>query len=214
MEAEKKEHPLTKANRERREAKEAAEKAAAENARFTTTTEEPEILTEKPEPSIPLSQVGDLVAQKVAEAMAQFQPQQAVAPTPQPQFIHKEEYNIDKEIPEFDNWEIKTREYRLKDGYKPITYSLQRAHNGHNALQYFNKKTGKTHTMRYASNQPSFFIENQSTNPADILDAEILFNFGRLLLTEEHTNLQKFLHIHPQFGLKFEEYDQIGRAHV
>ena len=168
--------------------------------------QEPDILYKAPEPSVPLSEVQKMMEAFEAKIMANL-PKQNTSQTPAPVFMQKDEYNIDKDIPEFDNWEIKPREYRLLENKRPITYSLQRAHNSTNALQYFNKATGKTHTMRYSSNQPSFFIENQSTNPADIMDAEILFNFGKIYLGSENTNMQKFLTIHPQYGVTFKEYD-------
>jgi hypothetical protein len=49
-----------------------------------------------------------------------------------------------------------------------------------NPLQYTNKETRKVHILRYATNQPSFFIEKQSTEPGSVLISEIIFNYGRL----------------------------------
>lgn len=173
-------------------------------------------LSNTQEPTVPLSEV-----KKMMEEMEQRftqNLQQNSTPT-QPQnypSLQPQTFDITDNIPEFKNWEVKEREYRLVDNQRPITRSIQRAHTKERALQYFNKETGKTHTMRYSSNQPSFFIENQSKDPKDILDAEIIFNFGTLKLGVEDTNLQKFLHIHTDFGVLFEEHDpsKLARQNV
>jgi hypothetical protein len=54
----------------------------------------------------------------------------------------------------------------------------------------------KLHILRYATNQPSFFIEKQSTEPGSVLISEIIFNYGRLKVSADNINLQKFLFIH------------------
>lgn len=118
-----------------------------------------------------------------------------------------ENFDIIDNIEEFQNWEVKERQYRLVDNQKPIWRSIQRAHTQQSALQYVDKKTGKTHIMRYSPNQPSFFVENQSKDPNAIMDVQIAFDWGTLNLGVENTNLQKFLHIHPHNGKLFEEYD-------
>jgi len=175
--------------------------------------EKPAILTnenfvENPntEPSVPLSEV-----RKMMEEMEQrFIQNQQNATQAKPQnyaSLQPQNFDIIDKIPEFQNWEVKEREYRLVDNQRPITRSIQRAHTKERALQYFDKETQKTYTMRYSSNQPSFFIENQSKDPKDIMDAEIIFNFGTLKLGVADTNMQKFLHIHKDFGVLFEEHD-------
>lgn len=167
----------------------------------TTTVETPKTK----EQMIPISQVEAIAREAVAKAMGNI-PQ---TPQPiQPQFYtSKKDYDIDDDIPEIANWEIKDREYRLKDGKRPLTYSIRRAHSKDHSMQYFNKRTGKTHTMRWSPNQTSFFIEKQSTNPADILDEEIVFIKGTLTVPANNPNLQKFLHIIPETGKVFVEYN-------
>ena len=118
-----------------------------------------------------------------------------------------ENFDIIDNIEELQNWEVKQREYRLVNNQRPLWRSIQRAHTPQSSLQYFDKKTGKTHTMRYSPNQPSFFVENQSKDPNAIMDVQIAFNFGTLVLGIDDTNLQKFLHIHKHNGVLFEEYD-------
>ena len=202
METQVKEHHFAKAARLKREA---AEKlASGETPIVEEVTKEEVVATETlktPEHTVLLSDVKKLIA----EALANQQPQ-----TPQPVqqvFTSKKDYDIDDDIPEIANGELKPREYRLVGGKRPITHSIRRAHSAQMAMQYFNKRTGKTHTMRWSPNQTSFFIEKQSTNPADILDEEIVFSFGTLNVPENNPNLQKFLHIHPLKGILFEEYN-------
>ncbi len=164
------------------------------------------------EPSIPLSVVDKMISDAIAKNNAS-----STTSTAQ-QVVYKQNnteiFDIQDNIPEFENWEIKPREFRLVDNQRPITRSIQRAHNNQTALQYFDKRNGKTYTMRYSSNQPSFFIENQSKDPKDILDAEIIFQYGTLKLGVENTNLQKFLFIHSGNGVIFEEYDPSKLARI
>lgn len=199
METQVKEHHFAKAAREKREA---AEKLASGE----TTTETPIVEEVKKEavlePTILLSDVKKMIAEALANQPTPQAPQQI-----QQVFTSKKDYDIDDDIPEIANWELKPREYRLMNGKRPITHSIRRAHSANFAMQYFNKRTGKTHTMRWSPNQTSFFIENQSTNAADILDEEIVFGFGTLNVPENNPNLQKFLHIHPLKGILFDEYN-------
>ena len=204
------EHHLARMHREKREAAERL--ASGEAIVETPVTEntksekvaEPEVLT-KPKVEEPAIDINKLIADAVAKALAS-------QPSAQPQAVQqvytsKKDYDIDDDIPEIANWELKSREYRLMNGKRPITHSIRRAHSLQMAMQYFNKRTGKTHTMRWSPNQTSFFIEKQSTNAADILDEEIVFSFGTLNVPENNPNLQKFLHIHPLKGILFEEYN-------
>jgi len=158
------------------------------------------------EPTVPLSKVKEMMDEMKKSILADL----PKTSSSQPQVyasLQPQTFDVTDNIPEFQNWEVKEREYRLVDNQRPITRSIQRAHNKERALQYFDKEKGKAYTMRYSSNQPSLFIENQSKDPKDIMDAEIIFEFGTLKLGVVDTNLQKFLHIHPDYGVLFEEHD-------
>ena len=179
-----------------------------------STEENPPTTTEEKEPSIPLSEVQKMMEKMKSDILANL-PQQTNAQqnSPSPQiFMQPTAYDIDDDIDELKDWEVKDREYRLMDGKRPISHSIQRAHSATSAMQYFNKRTGKTHTMRWSTNQPSFFVENQSKNAADILDAEIVFEFGTLKVYQNNPNLQKFLRIHPLNGILFKEYDAVQES--
>ena len=207
METKEKEHHFAKAARLKREA---AEKLASGDTATETPVQEEQIKATE----TPAFDVEKLIADAVAKALANL-PQQTNAQqnSSSPQmFMQPTAYDIDDDIDELKDWELKDREYRLMDGKRPITHSIQRAHSATSAMQYFNKRTGKTHTMRWSTNQPSFFVENQSKNAADILDAEIVFEFGTLKVYQNNPNLQKFLHIHPLNGILFKEYSAVEES--
>jgi len=210
MEPQVKEHWKTK---EVREAKEAAERLASGETTTETPAQEEQITTNQ-SAATPVVNIEKLIADAVAKALANL-PQQTNAQqnSPAPQmFMQPVAYDIDDDIDELKDWEVKDREYRLMDGKRPISHSIQRAHSATSAMQYFNKRTGKTHTMRWSTNQPSFFVENQSKNAADILDAEIVFEFGTLKVYQNNPNLQKFLRIHPLNGILFKEYSAMEES--
>lgn len=166
------------------------------------------------EPLLPLSEVQSMMEKLKSEILnnlpqATNAQQNSVAPQ---MFMQPIAYDIDDDIEELKEWEVKDREYRLVDGKRPISYSIPRAHTSSNPMNYFNKRTNKTHTMRWSTNQPSFFVENQSKNAADILDSEIVFDFGTLMVYANNPNLQKFLQIHPLNGILFKEYSAIEES--
>lgn len=156
----------------------------------------------------------------ISEAKAMFAEMlknAAPAPISQPQFQpqyqapERRDYDID-DIPELRDWEMKDREYELCDGTKPISCSIPSKHSKEIPLQYTNKDTKKVHILRYATNQPSFFIEKQSTEPGSVLISEIIFNYGRLKVSADNINLQKFLAIHSYKDVLFKEYDPKAKS--
>jgi len=175
-----------------------------------STEEKPPTTTEEKEPSIPLSQVSEMLDKLVAEKLKGMSFSQPQYP-PQYQAPQvKEEYDIE-DLPEFKNWEVKDREYEYLEG-KPVSASIPSKHTDLVPLQYFNKEKNKVHILRYASNQPTFFQENQSKEPGSVILAEILFKFGRLKVPANEINLQKFLHIHPYKDKIFKEYDPKAKS--
>jgi hypothetical protein len=169
----------------------------------------------------PIAQeVGKEATMTVSEAKAMFAEMlksMAPAPVPQQQFqpqyqsSQRVEHDID-DIPELRDWEMKDREYELCDGTKPISCSIPSKHSKEIPLQYTNKDTKKVHILRYATNQPSFFIEKQSTEPGSVLISDIIFNYGRLKVSADNINLQKFLAIHSYKDTLFQEYDPKAKS--
>lgn len=176
-------------------------------------SKEPNILlekTEEVEPSIPLSQVEAMMEKMLAQKMQAIEtPKPQEAPRFQSPSNFQDGVNVD-DIPELRDWEIKDRIYELADGTKPVSCSIAKEHTSLIPLQYFNKEKNSVHIMRYATNQPSFFVEKQSKEPGSVLVSEIIFNFGRLSVPASNITLQKFLAIHPHKDIVFREYDPLA----
>lgn len=171
----------------------------------------PQVQEENKEPSIPLSQVQEMVNAAVAASMKSISvPAPAQTPQVQPQQYFKVEQDID-DIPEFRNWEMKDREYELVEG-RPISCSIASKHTKEIPLQYTNKEKQSVHILRYAVNQPSFFVEKQSKEEGSVVLNEIIFYYGRLKVPAENVTLQKFLAIHPHKGITFKEYDPLAKS--
>lgn len=168
---------------------------------------------EEKEQTIPLSQVNDIVARMVAESLKNIQvPQsQQSFSNAQSQSRFKDEFNAD-DIPELRNWEMKDREYELCDTIKPISYSIAKEHTATTPLQYTNRENQTVNIMRYATNQPSFFVDKQSKEPGSVLVSDIIFSYGRLRVPANNITLQKFLAIHPHKDIVFKEYDPLAKS--
>lgn len=215
---EKKEHHMAKAAREKREAESAgnSDLIAKLDAVKALGPEEP-IIYQKPLPddepierSIPVSEVGRLVAEQMAEFMKNYQapaPQVIYqqAPVQQPA-AYKIDYDIN-DIPELEGWTMKDRMYVFTDGRRPKSESICKQHSAHRSLQYTNKVTQTVLPLRYASNQTSFFIEKQSKEPGSVLSTDIIFIDGILKVPANNILLQKFLAIHPDMNIEFKEFD-------
>lgn len=177
----------------------------------TQDSEEPNILPQSKEETIPVSKMTEMFERMFAERMKSVEtpPQQSYQAQSQPQF--KQENNID-DIPELRDWVMKDREYELCDEVKPISCSIAKEHTATMPLQYTNKETQAVHIMRYATNQPSFFIEKQSKEPGSVLVADVIFDYGRLRVPANNVTLQKFLAIHPHLNIVFKEYDPLAKS--
>lgn len=176
----------------------------------TQDLEEPNILPQVKEESIPVSQMTEMFERMFAERMKSVEtPKPQAVQAPEPRF--REENNVD-DIPELRNWVMKDREYEICDTVKPISQSISKEHTDTMPLQYTNKDTQTVHIMRYATNQPSFFVEKQSKEPGSVLVSDIIFNYGRLKVPASNITLQKFLAIHPHNGVVFKEYDPTAKS--
>jgi hypothetical protein len=98
--------------------------------------------------------------------------------------------------------EVKNKIYMLKDGLRPLTYTLSNRHKADLPLQYFDKKTNTLKPLRYATNQESIFISEQT---GEVTLGNIVFEAGVLVVSHENPTLQKFLDLHPRNGFLFEE---------
>lgn len=113
------------------------------------------------------------------------------------------------DLPELRDWEVKDRTYVALTNTKAISMNIRSKHKSRSQLQYFNKEKGTQHALRYATNESSFFVENQSNNA---IASHILMLDGFLEVPAHEVNLQKFLAIHPDNGIVFKELDERAEA--
>jgi len=96
----------------------------------------------------------------------------------------------------------KDRIYRLKTKAMPICYMLPTRHTHRHPLLHLDQDTNTQRALRYASNQKSFFEDEQDGNA--ILEP-IIFDDGSLVVRKNEVLKQKFMDIHPLNGKVFEE---------
>tara|TARA_R100000935_G_scaffold25730_1_gene45571 strand:- start:204 stop:998 length:795 start_codon:yes stop_codon:yes gene_type:complete len=111
---------------------------------------------------------------------------------------------IKKETKPVDNWEYKIRRYFLLGGKKPLTHTIPSRHSTRYPLVWFDKDLGYERELRYATNQKSVFVDEQSGNATL---KHVIFEDGILVVPAEKRNLQEFLLHHPHRGLIFGEFN-------
>jgi hypothetical protein len=160
-----------------------------------------DVVTAK-EPTIPLSEVQELIRASVKEALALQTEAKKEVEKPQQSYFQEKE-NTD-EIPGLENFEFKDRTYVSLNGSKAITQDVLNRHKAKSPCQWLNPRTKKLMTLRYSSNQSSIFVEEQT---GEVLNTYIIMKDGMLRVPKENVTLQKFLAIHPHNGTRFEELD-------
>lgn len=109
-----------------------------------------------------------------------------------------------------DTWEIKDRTYVLKGNKTPLTYTLSSRHTSRYPLMWFDEELGYSRELRYASNQKSPFVDEQSGYSTL---SHIVFRDGALVVPREQQSLQKLLSLyHPQRDKTYKELDNVQEA--
>jgi len=109
-----------------------------------------------------------------------------------------------KEKPAKESWEVKDRVYYLLGNKTPLTLTIPGKHTKKHALLYFDEKTGKQREIRYATNQDSPLVDEQS---GECTMGHIVFRDGTLKTTKDQVNLQKLLSLyHPLKGRIYDEF--------
>ena len=107
-------------------------------------------------------------------------------------------------------WEIKDRTYVIKGSNQPPLVSIQAKHNSKKPLLWFDEKKGYNRELRYATNQKSPFVDEQ-TGYATL--GHIYFRNGSLTVPKEKQALQKLLSIyHPKKDSTYAELTPIKDA--
>ena len=109
-----------------------------------------------------------------------------------------------KEIPSAEEgWEIKDRTYFLRGDREPLTFTLKSRHTEKYPLLYFDTQTNTQRALRYATNQPSPFVDEQK---GEVTLKHIMFKDGTLIVPKQEQALQKLLSLyHPDRDKRYSE---------
>ena len=103
-----------------------------------------------------------------------------------------------------DGWEIKDRFYYLTGSKSPLTYTIPSRHSERVPLLWFDEEKGEQRAIRYATNQPSPFVDEQK---GEVTLNHIVFRDGSLHVPKQQQALQKLLSLyHPWNGVKYKEH--------
>ena len=103
-----------------------------------------------------------------------------------------------------ENWEIKDRVYMLKEGMSPVAATISSKHSRRNPLMWFDEEKGYQRELRYATNHPSPFKDEQK-GVATL--GHIVFRNGQLNVTKENQALQLLLSVyHPRLNKLYREF--------
>tara|TARA_B100000212_G_scaffold139932_1_gene105423 strand:+ start:1087 stop:1932 length:846 start_codon:yes stop_codon:yes gene_type:complete len=112
--------------------------------------------------------------------------------------------------PSKPKWEIKDRTYLLKGLKTPLTYTIASRHTTRYPLLWFDKEKNEQRELRYATNQNSPLVDEQS---GEATLGHIIFKNGTLTVTKEKQNLQKLLSLyHPMKDFKYTEFNPVEEA--
>ena len=118
--------------------------------------------------------------------------------------VTKEHKGNTKKEPEF---EFRDRLYTLKDGKRPLLYTIPSKHSANKPLLYFDQNKRQTRELRYATNQSSPFVDEQSGTSTL---GKIGFRDGVLRVPATEIALQKLLSLyHPLKDIIYEEYNAV-----
>ena len=99
--------------------------------------------------------------------------------------------------------------YELVGSKQPIINRIPSRHTRKNPLMVFDEEKGHQREIRYATNQKSPYVDEQS-GPATL--GHIAFRNGKLFVESKDQNLQKFLELHPLNGKLFKEHNKVEIA--
>lgn len=116
-------------------------------------------------------------------------------------------------IPSLSPWTIKERIYVLNSTSTPVSFQLRSRHSRFRSLTWFDEEQQRARPLRYASDQLSFFQDEQFE---PVMLTAVLFEDGKLIVPKENVLLQQFLAIHPDNAANgggiFKEYDAEANA--
>jgi len=109
------------------------------------------------------------------------------------------------------DWQVKDRTYVLADERKPIVFSIPTRHTSKAPLMWFDTELGYNRELRYATNQPSPFVDEQEGTST--LGHVVLRN-GVLIVPKNQQNLQLLLSVYHPYLTKgiYKERDVVLQA--
>ena len=106
---------------------------------------------------------------------------------------------MEKPLPNKDKWEVKDRQYFLRKGNKPLSYTVKSAN-----IYWFDEEKGFERELKYCSNQRTCFVDEMK---GDQRLEHITFRAGMLTVPREKVILQKLLSLyHPHRNKLFHEW--------
>jgi hypothetical protein len=113
--------------------------------------------------------------------------------------------------PKKNTWEIKDRQYFLKKGNKPLSYTMKSAN-----IYWFDEEKQYERELKYCSNQKTCFVDEMK---GDQRLEHIIFRAGLLQVPREKVILQKLLSLyHPHKNKLYHEWkpevEAIGEVEV
>ena len=106
---------------------------------------------------------------------------------------------MEKPLPNKDKWEVKDRQYFLRKGNKPLSYTVKSAN-----IYWFDEEKGFERELKYCSNQRTCFVDEMK---GDQRLEHITFRAGVLQVPREKVILQKLLSLyHPHRNKLFYEW--------
>lgn len=108
-------------------------------------------------------------------------------------------------------WVVKDRTYILKGNKEPLIFTVPTKHSSKRPLLWFDKNLGYQRELRYSTNQPSVFVDEQ--NGESVL-GRIVFRNGSITVPARNQALQMFLssyHPYLEMGIYIEK-DEEQRA--
>jgi len=108
-------------------------------------------------------------------------------------------------------WVVKDRAYILKGDKEPLIFTIPIKHSQRRPLTWFDKEVGYQRELRYATNQPSIFVDEQK---GEAVMGHVVFRNGFLNVPAKNQALQMLLsEYHPYKELSiYTEKDEEARA--
>ena len=108
------------------------------------------------------------------------------------------------------DWEFKDRTYFLISRKQPLIMTIPTKHSQKRDLLWFDPEKGYQRELRYATNQPSPFVDEQE-GPVTL--EHVIFRNGTLTVPARNVALQKLLSLyHPLKDRLFTEFNAVANA--